>query len=571
MKKIRVILIGTLTCFMTTSVVMAQTETFDIMTYTAPRGFTKTMRKGVVTYSNVDTAAGRFCVISIYASRPAAGDAASIFKKEWKDLAVTPFKAIPNPETETQSTPDGWQLVTGISPIKESNIDCYLILTVVSGFGKTVTIRSSMNDPSYSAQIDALFTTMELDKTKSATVSNDVIEPATTSNSTGKFGLMTYTAPAGWSEQVFADGIVFKPLDLAAGEHLAIQIMQPLQVSGSLQQVLAQSFEEATIMYKATSMYQSDGKYGKNEPKKAFTGWEYLRGKGGIRIQDGTSFGTEYGLEVFVIKVNNRFERVAILESRKNCNLSRYYASDRLSYRNAIEKLLYSFRFADFDASVLKPGTVHGSGVVGIWQGIIQSTSAPGFQIDTYSLILLNNGQVYFGEHFPTEGLDGLNTRIPPELHRRDWKTYTYNNGHGMMNMIFADIPFRTEGDKLIVTKNKMEWPYFKLKSVTGATFSGTYIMKELNGKIPAITFTADGRFTDNGALRVLYHQYVDCINPALLPGSGTYEVKDYTVHFNYTDGRKIKLAFMGTDYNKANPSPPTLRMSFDDNEMTRQ
>ena len=139
--------------------------------------------------------------------------------------------------------------------------------------------------------------------------------------------------------------------------------------------------------------------------------------------------------------------------------------------------------------------------------------------MDTYSLILLNNGQVYYGSNFPTEGLDGLNTRIRAELSNRDWKTYTYSNGSGMMNMIFADIPFRTQGDKLIVTKNKTEWPHFKLKPVDGATFSGTYTMSESYGKIPSITFSADGRFTDNGAIKVLYHEYVDCINPGLIPG----------------------------------------------------
>jgi len=31
----------------------------------------------------------------------------------------------------------------------------------------------------------------------------------------------------------------------------------------------------------------------------------------------------------FVIKINSRFERVAILESRMNLNLSRYYSSHR--------------------------------------------------------------------------------------------------------------------------------------------------------------------------------------------------------------------------------------------------
>lgn len=557
--------------FLVTSVnCFSQTETFDIATYTAPAGFTKTIKQGVINYIDVDKSAGKFCVISIYASIPGSGDAAKDFKKEWNELAVTPFKAAANPATETETTPGGWKAVTGTAPIKQDGVDCYLILAVMSGYGKSMSVRCSMNDASYVAQLDAFFKTIELDKTKTPAVANNTIVPAT-NKGTGKFRLMNYTSPAGWSEQVFADGVVFKPLDMAAGEHLAMQVMQPLNSSGTLEQALAESFAEATTMYNATSMYQSDGKYSKNLPVKSFTGWEYIRGKGSIKVQDGTQFGTEFGLEVVVIKINNRFERIAILESRKNCNMSRYFTTDKLPYRNAIETFLYSLQFSDFNTTPLKSGSVNGSGIIGIWQGIIQSTSAPGFKIDTYSLILLTNGQAYFGPYFPTEGFDGLNTRIPAELYRRDWKTYTYSNGKGMLNMIFADIPFRVSGDKLIVTKNQMDWPYFKLKSVDGATFNGTYVMSAVNGVIPTITFTTDGRFTDKGALKVLYHQYVECVNAALLPGSGTYTVKDYTIHFNYSDGRKIKLAFIGTDYDKGNSSPSTLRMSYDDNTLTRQ
>ncbi|MEO5562247.1 MAG: hypothetical protein ABIR18_02405, partial [Chitinophagaceae bacterium] len=562
--KISLLLIISSTCF-------SQTETFDIATYTAPKDWKKETREGVVNYVNVNTGAGTFCVIAMYASTASTGDAQKDFKKAWNELVVTPFKAAPDPKTETQ-TEDGWKIVVAAAPVKQDDVDVYIILTVFSGFGKTFCMRTSLNDEAYTTQVDALLASMELDKTKTVAVNNNnTVSTAPATPGTGKFGLMRYTAPAGWSEQVFADGVVFKPLDLPAGEHLAIQIMQPLNVSGTLEQVLAQSFAEATTMYNATSMYQSDGKYSKNEARKSFIGWEYLRGKGGIRINDGTQFGPEYGLEVFVVKINNRFERVAILESRLSCKLSRYYTSDRVNYRNGIESLLYSFQFTDFTGSTLKSGSVNGPGVIGIWQGIVQSTSAPGFKIDTYSLILFDNGQVYYGAHFPTEGLDGLNSRIPPELYRRDWKTYTYSNGNGVLKMIFAEIPFRTQGDKLIITKNQMDWPHFKLKPVDGATFNGTYTMSAVNGTIPAITFTPDGRFIDNGALKVLYHEYVECTNPALLPGSGKYEVKNYTIHFTYTDGRKINIAFMGTDYNKSNPSPPILRMSFDDNTLTRQ
>ncbi len=560
-------------CLMISIHCFSQSETFDIITYTAPKAWKKDTKQGVVNYMDVNATTGTFCVIALYASSVSSGDAQKDFNNEWNELVVTPYQAEANPKTEIQTTDDGWKYVVGAAPIKLDGNDVYIILTVFSGFGKTLSVRCSLNDQSYTTQIDALLGTMKLDKTQTAPINNNTAAPVQSNAGTGKFGLMTYSAPAGWSEQKFSDGIVFKPIGLPTGEHLVIQIMPPLNATGTLEQAIAKSFDEATIMYNGSSMYQSDGSYGKIAPYKSFNGWEYIRGKGSIKVQDGTQFGTEYGLELFVIKINNRFERVAIFESRTNCGSvsNRFFASDRISYRNGIEHLLFSLQFSDFTSTPLISGSTKGSGVVGVWQGTTQSTSATGLRLEVYSLILLNNGQTYYGNHFPTEGLDGLNSRIPPELNRRNWATYTFSNGKGVLKMPYADIPFRIEGSKLIVTKNQTDWSFIKLNAVDGAIFSGTYTMSVVNGKTPSISFTSNGQFTDNGALKVLYHEYTDCINPAVAPGSGSYEVKDYTIHFNYTDGRKIKIGFPGIGYDKSNPSPATLRMSFNEDPMTRQ
>ena len=551
-------------------IVFGQTETFDIATYTPPKDFKKESKQGVVNYMSVNSATGGFCVIAMYASTASTGDAQKDFDKDWKELVATPYNADANPKTETESTADGWKVVTGTAPAKVNGFDCYIMLTVVSGFGKSLSIRTSLNDESFIARIDQLFKTMEFDKTKTVTANNNnTTTMPTKSGGTAKFGLMLYSPPVGWSHQVFGDGVVFKPLDLPADEHLAVQIMEPLNFSGSLEQAMAQSFDEATTMYNGTSMYQSGGKYSKNAQQKSFNGWEYIRGKGCVTDVNGS----ELGLELFVIKINNRFERVAILELRKYCGgVSRYYATDRINYRNDIEALLYSLQFSDFNATVLESGTIKGDGVIGLWEGTIQSTgAATGVRLEVFSPIFFTNGQVYFGNKFPTEGLDELNTRIPPELYPRNWGTYTFSNEIGNLKMLFADIPFRMEGNKLIVTKNQRDWPFYKLNSVDGAKFSGTYKMSESYEIIPVITFTADGRFTDNGVVRTLYHDGTNCVNPGFVPGSGTYEVKNHTVTFNYTDGRKVKIAFLGTEYDKTNSSPATLRMSFDDNPMYRQ
>jgi hypothetical protein len=137
--------------------------------------------------------------------------------------------------------------------------------------------------------------------------------------------------------------------------------------------------------------------------------------------------------------------------------------------------------------------------------------------------------------------------------------------------MPYGDIPLRMEGNILIITANNTNHRFHQLPPVDGARFSGTYVMTEAFGKIPSISFTADGRFTDNGAVRILYHEYTDCLNPALQPGAGTYEVKDYTITFNYTDGRKIKIAFLGTEYDIKNQSPSVLRLSSNEDPMKRQ
>lgn len=578
MKKESAIAVCCFLCFIFTLQAIAQTETFDIATYKAPEGFKKDAKPGVVNYTNINAGAGSFCVISLFASKAGTGNAGKDFEREWKALVAIPYNAEASPKTETQTTAEGWEVVTAAAPIKLDGNNLYIILTVASGFGKTMSIRTSLNDLSYTAQVDALFETMKLDKTKTTTANNygqqtaAHNEPAEPPAGTGTFGTMKYTAPAGWKEQKFADGVVFKPLDLPADEHLAMQIMQPLNFTGNLEQALQKSFDEAAAMYNGTKMnYIGAGNYKIEQAKTSFQGWDYIRCNGGIRIGGG-EYPPEFGLDLFVIKINNRFERIAILQSRKNCNLSRYHAYDRLDYQHAINHFLFSIQFTDGVASTMKSGSANGSGIVGVWQGIsLQTSASSGIRYNVFSPIFLSNGQAYFGSRFPAQGLNGLNTRIPPEINRRDWGTYTFSNGRGMLKMPYAEIPLRMEGRTLIITANQTDHKFYNLPSVDGATFNGTYTLSEHNGKIPSITFTKEGSFTDNGAVKILYHEYIDCINPALTPGSGNYKVNDYTITFNYSDGRKIKIAFLGTEYDKNNPSPATLRMSSNEDPLIRQ
>jgi hypothetical protein len=580
MKKITILLF--LTAIMQQGI--GQTETFDIVTYTAPKNWNKDVKPGVVNYTNVNAATGGFCVITMYASTASTGDAQKDFFNKWNELVATPYKAEPNPQTETQINADGWKVVTGAAAVKLEGADVYIILTVASGFGKTMSIRTSLNNESYTAQVDALFATMQLDKTAAVNNAQHPVDtaPATTATNAGagKFGAMMYTAPAGWSHQLFDDGVVFKPLDLPAGEHLAVQIMQPLNSAGSLEQALKQSYDEAAAMYNGAKMHYAGGaEYEKKEAKKSFKGWEYIQGSGGLKIENGTPYADEFGLDIFVVKVNSRFERIAILKSRKRCSqsMSSYYPTERPVYYNALDNFFFSIQFTDLEGPVVKPGTINADGIVGVWEGISMSagvvtTGEPlGLRYKVFTPIFFSNGQAYFGSKFPIEGLDGLNTWIRAEKFRRDWGTWTFSNGRGVLKLPYGDLPMRMENNKFIITANNTDHAFHKLNSVDGARFNGTYVMSERYGKIPVITFTDDGQFTDNGTIKALYHEADYCTNPGLMPGSGTYEVKNHTVLFSFSDGRKIKVAFLGAGYNINNQSPAILTMGFNEDEMRRQ
>ena len=286
---------------------------------------------------------------------------------------------------------------------------------------------------------------------------------------------------------------------------------------------------------------------------------------------------------MFLIKIKGRFEQIAIIKSRNNCGLGRYYPSERLKYYNDIENFLFSLQFADWKEPVVKTGIANGDGINGVWQGISMSVgmSKPGAELGAElkvkQLIFFSNGQAFFGNNFPAEGLDGLNTWVRAENFRRDWGTYSFSNGKGVLKLPYADIPLRMENDKLVITTNKTDHGFIKTNSVDGARFNGVYALSSKNvageetGITPLISFAADGKFTDNGALKILNHEYVDCLNAAKEPGTGAYEVKKFSVIFNYTDGRKIKIAFIGADYDKINLSPATLTLSFNEDVLKKQ
>jgi len=160
-------------CLIIPQASFGQMEKFDIIQHTPPKGWTKTVKEGAIVYSVMNKRTNAFCIMTLYASAASAGSPQIDFANKWDEFVVKPFKAVGNPKTETQSTPEGWQATVGGAQIElDGGIKAATILTNFSGFGKTASVLVIFNDESYLAEVTTLIDNIKLDKT-SRTIQNN--------------------------------------------------------------------------------------------------------------------------------------------------------------------------------------------------------------------------------------------------------------------------------------------------------------------------------------------------------------------------------------------------------------
>jgi len=142
----------------------SQSEKLGIVQYTSPKGMTKTPKDNVMAFSQFDQAAGTYCIMTLYGATPGTGNAESDFAREWNNLVVkTLDKAEATPKIDT-STAEGWTVMAGGSAVESGAGKAVAFLTVISGFGKTVSILAVFNDPAYATRVDQFISGIDLDK-----------------------------------------------------------------------------------------------------------------------------------------------------------------------------------------------------------------------------------------------------------------------------------------------------------------------------------------------------------------------------------------------------------------------
>ncbi|TXI69363.1 MAG: hypothetical protein E6Q41_02680 [Cyclobacteriaceae bacterium] len=156
------------------------------------------------------------------------------------------------------------------------------------------------------------------------------------------------------------------------------------------------------------------------------------------------------------------------------------------------------------------------------------------------------------GDYYPHMPLEGL-LHFSKATHNNDsWGKFTMQGSEGSFESKYETIAVKKISPTLMEKKG-YALKFYKCTSVDGLTLEGawSYIAgwsKDPSysqpGCKPVIYFKKDGSFDDRGIFvtnTTMPNQY-----PERAPGTGTYEILNFTLILNYRDGRTVYKPFSG-------------------------
>lgn len=142
----------------------AQTQRFDLTSFSVPKGWQKNAKTDTYTLSKEDKQKGNFAIISIYKAMDAGKEPTQNFNNAWNILAKENFGAEAVPTMQPDATEDGWHSVNGYANFNKSGFKGIALLIANTGYGKLVNILVLTNTEVYEKDITAFLTSVNFSK-----------------------------------------------------------------------------------------------------------------------------------------------------------------------------------------------------------------------------------------------------------------------------------------------------------------------------------------------------------------------------------------------------------------------
>ncbi|MEI6670167.1 MAG: hypothetical protein WCP29_18625 [Acidobacteriota bacterium] len=369
------------------------------------------------------------------------------------------------------------------------------------------------------------------------------------------FDLGAFTAPSGWQPKSEQDHVTFTAIDQAAGTYVVIAVYNSTIRSGDWDKDFASEW---------------NGIVARSFDAGAAPRPQAGRTRGGLEFRQGGrtvshASGTAYAMLLVFAADRRQFSVVvaatheAALQARAS-HVQSFVDSLRLATPAGAKAQPSAPAAGGAGGGGAAVGGASGSsasavpradrGIAGVWMGF--KTFYPDWEPKPRWYVFYENGEIF--EDLPGVGLAAFDR----DASRRDpnqanyWGTYTADGASGQIakpGVRFTEALRIESPDKMKIDAN-----YFnRCKSVDGLRLQGEWtsygnpndptLDRVPQGQRPIFRFTSDGRFVDEGVLATFLTSIDRSTDGA---GSGTYEIRDFTLILRYADGRVKTLALTG-------------------------
>jgi hypothetical protein len=142
----------------------AQQQTFDITTFTPPKGWKKQTAESAVQLSTEDAAKGTYCLITLYKSIPGKPISKENFDLAWETLVKEMVTVSSAPEMQPAVSENGWEAQSGYAPFESDGNKGIALLVTSTGFEKMVNIIILTNTDAYQTEMSAFLESITLNK-----------------------------------------------------------------------------------------------------------------------------------------------------------------------------------------------------------------------------------------------------------------------------------------------------------------------------------------------------------------------------------------------------------------------
>ena len=299
------------------SVLLAQTERFDIAAFTPPQGWKRVENGGSLAFMTAfgTGASAGSCQIVLYPSGPSKGSARQDLDAAWANIVTAALRSPARPTVTSTKRPDGWEMTSGAASITRSGPAHATMVTTATGFGKAITIQVTVlgSGSACVSAASAFLDTLKFDAERSSGVPG-VTGTGLASTSAGDVsGMYDIVPPAGWSARKMEGHLRLE----APGGSCIILILPPQASSGDLARDAAGVFDN---MYRGWQP-QKSGEQRYTLSKGILPGGhEFFATEAGMSklSADGTRYdGFEYGVAIVVRAGAN----IAVIAARHNSSL----------------------------------------------------------------------------------------------------------------------------------------------------------------------------------------------------------------------------------------------------------